>query len=221
MGNKYIIEIENDYRRTDPFNVEGPLRLYRVSGFNSLVFDEEGLKRLEKYDPNEEYDRGFEWGYANAKTENELPSGAEACGYEKGYEKGLSDAWEAAKNLVDDLYNPDVEQLEILEKYRLTVHWADSLHEMFFAKGPEYAIESLRLWKEKNEEIRVGDEVIVNGLMGVVMKLDEKGNVDRYFTCDGKTFGNISGFQNNEVKKTGRHFPEVAELLEKMKEVEE
>lgn len=76
-------------------------------------------------------------------------------------------------------------------------------------------------WMKSENEIHVGDEVVVNGLRGVVMKLDEKGNVDRYFTSDGKTFGNITGFLNNEVKKTGRHFDEVEKLLEKMREEEE
>lgn len=51
------------------------------------------------------------------------------------------------------------------------------------------------------------------------MRLDEKGNVDRYFTSDGRTFGNISGFQNNEVIKTGRHFHEVEKILEAIRKI--
>lgn len=86
-----------------------------------------------------------------------------------------------------------------------------------FQKGYEKGFAEGCKWGADDNEIRVGDEVIVNGLTGVVMRLDEKGNVDRYFTSDGKTFGNISGFQNNEVIKTGRHFDEVEKLLEAMR----
>lgn len=86
-----------------------------------------------------------------------------------------------------------------------------------FQKGYEKGFAEGCKWGADDNEIRVGDEVVVNGLTGVVMRLDEKGNVDRYFTSDGRTFGNISGFQNNEVIKTGRHFPEVEKILEAMR----
>lgn len=54
MGKKYIIELE-----AQPFYSGNPEvigitlkaeRLYRVKGFKSLVFDEEGLKRLTPYE---------------------------------------------------------------------------------------------------------------------------------------------------------------------------
>lgn len=44
---KYIIEIEDE-----PFE-RGSKKLYRTSGFNSLVFDAEGLRRLKPYDESE------------------------------------------------------------------------------------------------------------------------------------------------------------------------
>ena len=45
---KYIIEIEDR-----PFkNVDGSKKLYRAKGFNTLVFDELGLSKLEKYEPD-------------------------------------------------------------------------------------------------------------------------------------------------------------------------
>lgn len=47
MGKKYVIELEEE-----PFVSSEPgeyKKLYRVKGFNSLVFDEEGLKRLTPY----------------------------------------------------------------------------------------------------------------------------------------------------------------------------
>ena len=54
MGKKYIIELEErPFYSGDP-RVVGTVimaeRLYRVKGFKSLVFDEEGLKRLTPYE---------------------------------------------------------------------------------------------------------------------------------------------------------------------------
>ena len=51
-GDEYIIELTETYETTAGDNEEcGPLRLYRVKGFNSLVFDENGLSKLKKYEP--------------------------------------------------------------------------------------------------------------------------------------------------------------------------
>lgn len=44
IGSKYVIEIEEVYVTS---SADGsPQRLYRMKGFNSLVFDEEGLNKL-------------------------------------------------------------------------------------------------------------------------------------------------------------------------------
>lgn len=66
VGQKFIIEIGAE-RLGDPI-------LYRIKGFNTLVFDDNGLDRLEQY---------------NGITLKDA--------YDEGYEKGLRDAWECAK----------------------------------------------------------------------------------------------------------------------------
>lgn len=66
---KYIIEIEDEPfgRNDDPVIPHGMDELYRAKGFNSLVFDKNGLDKLTPLD-------------------KEL---------EEAYEKGLNDAWKA------------------------------------------------------------------------------------------------------------------------------
>lgn len=61
VGDKFIIEIESVYGKLNgnEFSeyeeyLRGNPRLYKIKGFNSLVFDEYGLNRLEKYEPPEE-----------------------------------------------------------------------------------------------------------------------------------------------------------------------
>lgn len=54
VGDKYIIEIEEVLERNLPSDgtlpFDPPTRLYRIKGFNSLVFDEHGLSKLEKHE---------------------------------------------------------------------------------------------------------------------------------------------------------------------------
>ena len=67
-GDKFVIEIEAE-RLGDPI-------LYRIKGFNTLVFDDGGLDRLERYDDEKA-----------------------SADYNAGYERGLADAWECVKSL--------------------------------------------------------------------------------------------------------------------------
>ena len=70
-------------------------------------------------------------------------------------------------------------------------------------------------WKRKKDEIRVGDEVIIksDGVKGVVLDEDLCGEFS-VFTENGC----CEAYRKIHFEKTGRHFPEVAELLKKMRE---
>lgn len=71
---KYIIEIEDIPFRARLCHAGEIVTLWRAKGFNSLVFDEEGLSRLEKYDPK----------------------GIKHNSYERGKANGLKDGWDCA-----------------------------------------------------------------------------------------------------------------------------
>lgn len=53
-GDKYIIELDESYY--SPTAVDSPETLYRVKGFNSLVFDSKGLEKLTPYEEKPEVD---------------------------------------------------------------------------------------------------------------------------------------------------------------------
>lgn len=67
IGDKFIIEIDEFFENYDANATgAGPRWLYKAKGFNSLVFDEIGLSKMEKFDDGlftkryaEEYSRGF------------------------------------------------------------------------------------------------------------------------------------------------------------------
>lgn len=89
VGDKFIVEIDEvfkgrtTYGKDDQGRYEHNERLYRMKGFNSLVFDENGLSKLEKYE--------------------ESPFAQEDCdrARQEGYEQGLHDTWEAARKIGD------------------------------------------------------------------------------------------------------------------------
>ena len=70
-------------------------------------------------------------------------------------------------------------------------------------------------WKKRKDEIRVGDEVIYNGDRVVVTDIFLQ-DITRLWiegvTSSGKTVEALE----SDIKKTGRHFPEVEELLNKL-----
>ena len=189
---KYIIELEDTPISVKDSHTGEAYDVYKAKEFRSLVFDMNGLQKLERYDRRAGVHEAYERGKAYQEEQDKEK-------IKKAYFDGVTEGRQQAEEhdgCQGCYYEPCGEDEEPCRscKYR-------------------YASQ----YRRSDDEIRVGDEVVVNGLTGVVMRLDEKGNVDRYFTSDGRTFGNISGFQNNEVIKTGRHFPEVEKLLKEMK----
>jgi len=68
-------------------------------------------------------------------------------------------------------------------------------------------------WKKEKEEIRVGDEVKHRGLNYVVGYV----GADQVYHLIDKNWLRTVVQGGYQLIKTGRHFPEVAELLEKMR----
>lgn len=136
MGKKYIIELEDK-----PFHKDGDF-LCRVKGFNSLVFDMTGISKLTPYtEPNLEQIRqkAYDKAYADAvyncsegcshveqirqkaykegvEDGKRLCPAPEVCN-DMAYQKGLSDAWDAARKIAHcalwDDYRKDTGNLSV------------------------------------------------------------------------------------------------------------
>ena len=137
----------------------------------------------------------------------------------EAYQQGLSDAWEVARKVTQ------------VRKYG---GYGDCLEEVFgrhrvpwdvFDYSASEAIEKIRQYEqEKEEHIQVGDEVIrhyksefAEGDDAPSIFLSEE---DGYFQClafNGRSIM-IAEYPKNQYRKTGRHFPEIAEVLQKMRE---
>lgn len=195
MGKKYIIELEDK-----PFHKGNGDFLYRVKGFNSLVFDMTGINKLTPYtEPNfervrkEAYEKGFDDGRSKC-------SSREYC-MNESYQQGLNDAWEAARKIANMAYDEG-------EKIFGVTGW-----HIIEKRTASEVIEKLKAYEQ--EQFHVGDEFETeNGKKYVVLKMDGK-EIDRYMDSDGRTYH--MNVKYKVMRKTGRHFSEIATVLEKMR----
>jgi hypothetical protein len=134
------------------------------------------------------------------------------------YNKGLADAWEAARKLVCEY--SITQTREILQNTE-TSH----IHDVFNNHTPAEAISKIKAYEDKQQkieqEIKVGDEIIEIGeeddIPGIVTGVFSPfGGTDICYIlwADGST----DSMKNTELKKTGRHFPQVEKLLKAAQE---
>lgn len=139
---------------------------------------------------------------------------ARARGYDegraRGYQEGLFDAWEAARKIGS---NSMCSLKEMGFDFGQCVV-NDYNPSWFVVKNysASECIEKIRQYEHEHERIKVGDEVICRNKTAVVTETTDK------FTR--VMYSNGSGYVlfSKELVKTGRHFPEIAEVLRKMQE---
>jgi len=186
---KYVIEIEEKPlcvfdKDTQTFFP----RLWRVKGFNSLVLDEEELSRLEEL---------------NSDYINEHFSDMQ----DTAYQRGLNDAWEAARKIIEMTSPP---YWEVFNEYK---------EDLFGKITATEAIAKLKAYEEKqkaDDEIRVGDEVNWLGDCFVVTRIFQPRNMKEQ--CDGIDDDGCvyHDVLIKDLEKTGRRF-DIASILEEMK----
>lgn len=129
------------------------------------------------------------------------------------YQRGFNDAWEATQAIFRFVEDGGMSSEELRNAFGtgITAEIATLPIRKVMSTLTEYEAK-----KKAEEEIKVGDEVIrlFTHSEGVVIELPLKGDI---VTVLGKT-GHAFGTLKSNLKKTGRHFPQVAELLDAMKE---
>jgi hypothetical protein len=127
------------------------------------------------------------------------------------YHKGLADAWEAARKIV--MYEADGGlRAEETEKIFGTL-LCGNIFKDFEASE---AIAKIKAYEEKQDKIKVGDEVFMNfapNVIGIVTHIHSDGG--SHIMWDDGTAGE---YNITNCEKTGRHFPQIEKLLKAMKE---
>ena len=126
--------------------------------------------------------------------------------YKRGYEQGLTDAWETARKIAVNM--------NVKERAKVFFPNAEQVthEEPFKSYTASEAIAKIAEHEKQKEEINVGDEVKTTYGRAVVFYI--QGDRARYIYKDG---GYDTDYLAN-LQKTGRHFHEIAEVLRKMKE---
>lgn len=174
---------------------------YRAELFKALTTGVEGVMRDKNIDALVEVCRaarkeGYKSGYQDGCNDKQHD-------LECDYAKGLADAWECARSVINN---------EVPFEFWNLASGQSNL-EVFKHYSATGAIEKI---KEYENRIKVGDEVIdSNGMLekrSVVVRVS--GSVITIMEGDGT----VSRWEKEDFKKTGRHFPQIAEVLKQMQE---
>ena len=147
------------------------------------------------YIAEEAYQKGFEAGQHEATTLE--------------YQQGLNDAWETVRKLYNYWYGND------------DIFGDETFCEFIFQHSASEVIDRIKAYEEsqKADEIKVGDEVIpIDAIRRPFVVVSIENNAIYGFEL---TDGFVPrGCHRDEThwEKTGRHFPQVAELVKAMKE---
>lgn len=130
----------------------------------------------------------------------------------KTYEDGLNEAWELARKIVC-LPQDGGENVEWLEDTFGTAR-TDFVLRNYSASEAIDAVESY-------EKLKVGDEVVDKyGWKRVVTKTHNSGEIT-IMDCNGVFYECCQkAWRMSEFKKTGRHFPQIEEVLKQLEDKE-
>lgn len=153
------------------------------------------------------FDKGYEQG-CNEGFNN---------GRAQGRTEGLFEAWECARKIVADMVEPHFKS-----GYMVDMFGCESAITAMKNNSASEAVKRVKAWEEKQKadsEIKVGDEVVdgeaFNSVKGIVTFVSP---IILYILWyDGST----GRRKLTDVKKTGRTFPKIAEVLEQLKEAED
>lgn len=131
-------------------------------------------------------------------------------GYKEGREAGIKDgkceAWEAARKI----WKYDTTTLRaIFGEGIMRMDW-------FMNLTAAEAIEKLKAYEQERDAIKVGDEVTLKcGVRPAIYMQGTKGSDEIYLLFNDGSCGLHS--KSEIVRKTGRHFHEIATILENMR----
>lgn len=172
--------------------------------------DYEEIINSAKYNIETQIYRAYQQGYEDAKSE--LGKNIINLTHEErdiAYQQGLEDAWEAARKLAVSSREGGLAAeivTEIFDGLSYYMVLKDVSASEAIAKIKEYE-------QQKQDAIKVGDEVVIDGSIGIVTRA-----FPGAVTCYVMRKDGSSGEEDrNDCKTTGRHFDQISEVLEKMR----
>ena len=189
MG-KYLVELKKNETLYKAATRESDGTAYVCSAIGTL-YTEPDLEQIRK----EAYKDGYDAGFGRK--------------IDASYQEGLSDAWEAARKII---HMPEADLLNLFPECYAAV--CTSV-QVFLKYDASECIEKIRQYEQRQKEIKVGDEVNAPFGKAIVVNIDFFAKKIWLVYADGH--GGFEYFKDAPTK-TGRHFPEIAEVLAKMGE---
>lgn len=156
------------------------------------------------------YNRGYKQGYKDGKTDVVTTS----------YEKGLNDAWETARKIMLCKSKGGLGYEAVLKIFQQPDITGTEHFDILYERSASEAVEKIKEYEEKQEEqakeeeFKVGDEVISDTRRFVVLGIGADGWCNLWCLNNGLTCDSIF---SKCLTKTGRSFPQLVELFEQMK----
>lgn len=170
------------------------------------------------------YQRGFKDGFDKAIADDEAYESGFAAGQEQAHEEinvnkyieqGRNEAWEAAKKIISQ-NSASWGMKDMKEIFGLS-YSTDIMLDLSASEAIEKISSYEARKKQEEDEIRVGDEVLFNGIAKAVVLSTRMRGLENYcfIICADGSGGEC---EKLKLKKTGRTFQEIVEVLKKMQE---
>jgi hypothetical protein len=208
MGKKYIIELLDDC----PSEFKGII-VFGLTPEGQIAAEPIPVEDLTPYtepDLEQVREEAYEDGYKTAKVQCNIQAEKDLREVgERHYQKGLSDAWEAARKICTNWVLPDSVLSEIFGMDK-------TIDDIMKENTASEVIAKIRAY-EQEKEIQVGDEV--NAPFGKAIVVNINSVAEKIWLVYADGHGGFEYFKDAPTK-TGRHFPEIAEVFAKMKETD-
>lgn len=156
--------------------------------------------------------------------ENENPSKMYRMLMDESYERGLNLAWECAKKIATDMTIENLKSCGLIctndgeyepEEYEYSCEVINK----YSASEAIAKIKEYEKRKKKDEDIKVGDEVVYLDRVFVVTSIFKNEYIHGIDSRGERCCYHYKSHKSG-LKKTGRTFPQIAEVLKQMKEKE-
>lgn len=164
-------------------------------------------------------ENGYKQGYEEGKKAVEnLSEKITSKDIDDAYNRGLNDAWELVRRIENTPEDGGLTNLQI-EQIFGTCYPPHELYKTFDVEEVKAGIEKFDEKQKEDAEIKVGDEArdTLNklGVVTQVLPDNEVCNV-----CWMQYNGHPYSMPKKNLTKTGRHFPQIAEVLKEMRGAE-
>ena len=165
---------------------------------------------------NEAYRKGYDKGYADKTNNDEVCKQIAKDIQDEAYQRGLDEAWKAARKISVIELNGGLTGKELMKIYGTM-----DIHKIYDDNTASEAIEKLKAYEEKQKTdncIEIGDEVEWNGDKYIVTyrNIDINMGVIQDYDLLGDDGSVVDHVKKCSFTKTGRHF-DIQSILEEMR----